>query len=175
MASVRLWATIHNIMSKSLFRICEEQMLLNDMLMETGGELTPELEEALVINADNFQVKLEGYATSIHHFDALADAADAEIKRLTAIKKSAQGAQKRLKDTLAYAMETFGYDKYDIGLHKLSFRSSQAVNITDEVRIPNHYVKVETKIDKEALRRDLKAGLVVEGAELITNKTIQIR
>ena len=72
-------------------------------------------------------------------------------------------------------MEVFNYDKLDLGLHKLSFRTSQAVNITDEVRIPNQYIKVETKIDKEALRRDLKAGLVVEGAELVTNRNLQIR
>ena len=162
-------------MTPSLFNITTEQVRINDMLMESGGELTPELEEALIINSENFAIKTEGYATSIHRFEALADAADAEIKRLTAIKKSAQGAQKRLKDTLATAMEVFGYDKYDIGLHKLSFRSSTAVNITDEVRIPNQYIKVETKIDKESLKRDLKAGLVIEGAELVTNRNIQIR
>lgn len=162
-------------MTPSLFKITSEQFRINDMLMETGGELTPELEEALIINAENFQLKVEGYATSIHRFDALEEAADAEIKRLTAIKKSAQGAKKRLKDTLAYAMDTFGYDKYDLGLHKLSFRSSQAVNITDENLIPNNYIKVETKIDKESLKRDLKAGLVIEGAELVTNKNLQIR
>lgn len=162
-------------MTNSLFKITSEQVRINDMLMESGGELTPELEEALIINAENFQLKVEGYATSIHRFDALAEAADAEIKRLMAIKKSAQGAQKRLKDTLATAMEVFGYDKYDIGLHKLSFRSSQAVNILNEAHIPNQYIKVETKIDKESLKRDLKAGLVIEGAELVTNRNLQIR
>lgn len=159
----------------TLFNITAEQKRINDALMELDGELTPELEEALLINAENFAVKVEGYATSIHQFEAYAEAADAEIKRLTALKKSAQGAAKRLKDNLAYGMEVMGYDKVDMGLHKLSFRSSTAVNITDEVRIPNQYIKVETKIDKEALRRDLKAGLVVEGAELVTNRNLQLR
>lgn len=159
----------------TLFNITAEQKRINDALMESGGELTPELEEALVINAENFAVKVEGYATSIHQFEAYAEAADAEIKRLTALKKSAQGAAKRLKDNLAYGMEVMGYDKVDMGLHKISFRTSTAVNITDEVRIPNQYIKVETKIDKEALRRDLKAGLVVEGAELVTNRNLQLR
>lgn len=159
----------------TLFNITAEQRRINDALMESGGELTPELEEALIINAENFAVKVEGYATSIHQFEAFAEAADAEIKRLMALKKSAQGAVKRLKDNLAYGMEVMGYDKVDMGLHKLSFRTSTAVNITDEVRIPNQYIKVETKIDKESLKRDLKAGLVIEGAELVTNKSIQIR
>jgi hypothetical protein len=159
----------------TLFNITAEQRRINDALMESGGELTPELEEALLINSENFAVKVEGYATSIHQFEAFADAADAEIKRLMALKKSAQGAAKRLKDNLAYGMEVMGYNKVDMGLHKLSFRTSTAVNITDEVRIPNQYIKVETKIDKESLKRDLKAGLVVEGAELVTNRNLQIR
>ncbi len=159
----------------TLFNITSEQKRINDALMELDGELTPELEEALVINAENFAVKAEAYAASIHQFEAVEDAADAEIKRLTALKKSAQGAAKRLKDNLAYGMEVMGYDKVDMGLHKLSFRTSTAVNITDEVRIPNTYIKVETKIDKESLKRDLKAGLVIEGAELVTNRNLQLR
>ncbi len=162
-------------MIPSLYQITAEQAHINDALMESGGELTPELESALVINAENFNVKVENYSASIHRFDAIEEAADAEIKRLTAIKKSATGAKKRLKDTLAYAMEVFGYEKLDLGLNKLSFRSSTAVNITDEASIPNKYIKVETKIDKESLKRDLKAGLVIEGAELVTNKSLQIR
>ena len=162
-------------MTPSLYNITSEQQRINDLLMDTGGELTPEIEEALLINNDNFAIKAEGYAVSIHKFDSFIEAADAEIKRLTALKKSATGAKTRLKDTLAYAMEVFGYDKVDLGLHKLSFRTSQAVNITDEVRIPNNYIKVETKIDKESLKRDLKAGLVIEGAELITNRNLQLR
>lgn len=159
----------------TLFNITAEQKRINDALMESGGELTPELEEALVINAENFAVKAEGYAISIHQFEAYAEAADAEIKRLMALKESAQGAVKRLKDNLAYGMEVMGYDKVDMGLHKISFRTSIAVNITDEVRIPNQYIKVETKIDKESLKRDLKAGLVIEGAELVTNRNLQLR
>ena len=159
----------------TLFNITAEQKRINDALMESGSELTPELEEALVINAENFAVKAEGYAISIHLFEAYAEAADAEIKRLMALKKSAQGAVKRLKDNLAYGMEVMGYDKVDMGLHKLSFRTSTAVNITDEVKIPNNYIKVETKIDKESLKRDLKAGLVIEGAELVTIRNLQLR
>ena len=159
----------------TLFNITAEQRRINDALMESGGELTPELEEALLVNAENFAVKVEGYATSIRKFEALAEAADAEIKRIQAIKKTATNSAKRLKESLAYGMEVMGMDKAEIGLNKLSFRTSTAVNITDEVRIPNKYIKVETKIDKESLKRDLKAGLVIEGAELVTNKSIQIR
>ena len=68
-----------------------------------------------------------------------------------------------------------GKDKVDTGLHKIFFRSSQAVNITNEAHIPSNYIKVETSVDKVSLKRDLAAGMIIEGAELVTNKSIQIR
>ena len=44
-------------MNLTLYQISEEQQRLNAMLEESGGELTPEIEEALAINRDNLQVK----------------------------------------------------------------------------------------------------------------------
>ena len=76
---------------------------------------------------------------------------------------------------MQWAMETLGRNKVEVGLHKISLRSSTVVNITDEAHIPSYYIKVETKIDKEAIKRDLKNGIAVEGAELVTNQSIQIR
>lgn len=159
----------------SLYNITTEQLRINELLEELEGELSPELEEALIINEDNFLAKSEGYIESIAYFKARAEAADVRIKEYQRIKRIAENAEKRLKERMQWAMEVLGRDKVEVGLHKMSLRSSQAVNITDEAHIPNQYIKVETKIDKESLKRDLKAGLVIEGAELITNKSIQIR
>lgn len=162
-------------MSNSLFSISAEQRRLIEQLEETGGELTPEIEEALVINESNFVVKVNSYIEAIKREEALAELADQRIKEYMAYKKTHSNIAKRLREAVAYGMNVMGKDKVEVDLHKISFRASTAVNIIDEVRIPNRYIKVETKIDKDALRRDLKAGLVVEGAELITNKSLQIR
>lgn len=163
-------------MSKiTLYTISSEQLRINEMLEESCGELTPEIEEALLINKENFLIKAEGYIETIAKYKAMADAAAERIKQLQAYKKTAENIATRLKDSLTYGMHIMGEEKIELGLHKISFRTSHAVNITDEAHIPNEYIKVETKIDKESLKRDLKAGLVIEGAELVTNKSIQIR
>jgi hypothetical protein len=176
MASVSLWAKQKPITTmNSLYTITTEQLRINELLEELEGELTPEIEEALIINEDNFLTKSEGYIESIAYFKARAEAAKVRIEEYQRIKRIAENAEKRLKERMQWAMEVLGRDKVEVGLHKMSLRSSQAVNITNEARIPNQYIKVETKIDKESLKRDLKAGLVIEGAELITNKSIQIR
>lgn len=159
----------------TLYRITSEQLRINELLEESGGELTAEIEEALMLNEENFIAKSEGYIEAIAYFKARQEAAKVRIEEMQRIKKTAENAEKRLKERMQLAMEIMGRDKVEVGLHKMSLRSSQAVNITNEAHIPNQYIKVETKIDKDALRRDLKAGLVVEGAELITNKSLQIR
>ena len=159
----------------SLYNITTEQLRINELLEELEGELTPEIEEALIINEDNFLAKSEGYIESIAYFKARAEAAKVRIEEYQRIKRIAENAEKRLKERMQWAMEVLGRDKVEVGLHKMSLRSSQAVNITNEARIPNQYIKVETRIDKESLKRDLKAGLSIEGAELVTNKSIQIR
>ena len=159
----------------TLYNITSEQLRINELLEELEGELTPEIEEALIINEENFLDKSEGYIESIAYFKAKQEAADVRIKEYQRIKRIAENAEKRLKERMQWAMEMMGRDKVEVGLHKLSLRSSTAVNITDEAHIPSQYIKVETSVDKMALKKDLQAGIEVEGAELVTNKSIQIR
>ena len=149
----------------SLYHITSEQLRINELLEESGGELTPEIEEALAINETNFLTKSEGYIESIAKYKALAEAADVRIKEMQRIKKTAENIEKRLKERLLWAMNAM----------ELSIRNTTSVNITDEAHIPSYYIKVETKIDKDTIKRDLKNGIAVEGAELVTNQSIQIR
>lgn len=159
----------------TLYHITSEQLKINELLEESGGELTPEIEEALILNENNFLVKSEGYIESISRYKALADAADARIKEMQRIKKTAENIEKRLKESMQWAMKTLGKDKVEVGLHKLSLRSSTAVSITDEGSIPAEYIMVETKIDKMRIKEALKNGATIPGAELQTNTSIQIR
>lgn len=163
-------------MSKmTLYNIASEDIRICEMLEENGGELTPEIEEALLINEENFVAKVDSYCEVIMSYKAKAEAIANRIKELTTMKRVCENIEKRVKDRLAQGLVLMGRDKVEIGLHKVSFRSSTAVNITDEAHIPNQYIKVETSIDKATLKKDLANGIEVEGAELVTNKSIQIR
>jgi type I restriction enzyme M protein len=61
----------------TLYAITSEQLRINELLEESGGELTPEIEEALTLNEENFLVKSDGYIESIARFKAL----DKEVDR----------------------------------------------------------------------------------------------
>lgn len=159
----------------SIFSISAEQLRINEMLEESGGELTPEIEEALMINEENFLAKADGYIETIAKYKALQDAAAERIKQLQSYKKTAENIEKRLKERLLYGMRIMQRDKVEIGLHKVSLRTTTSVNITDEVRLPNSFIIVETKPDKKRIGDALKSGELVPGAELVRNQSITIR
>lgn len=161
-------------MDQSLYKITEEQRALNLLLEESGGEMTPELEQALTINEGNFLAKSESYVYAIKDYDAWEERIAAEIQRLTQMKRVATNAKNRLKQTLIVAMQQFGYDKVTYDLHSLSLRKTLAVNITDEAALPKEYFKVELALDKKRLKDDLKQA-AIPGAELSEGYYIQIR
>lgn len=159
----------------SLYELTSEHRLICDAIEEAGGEITPEIEAMLAINEENFVSKAEGYAEIIAKYTILAENAKTRKAQCERVQRIAENAVKRMKERIAQAMEEYNLTKVEVGMHKLSFRTSQAVEITDEAKIPNDYIKVATSVDKKKLRDDLLAGVVVEGAELKMKKSLQIR
>ena len=159
----------------TLYNISAEQQRINALLEETGGELTPEIEEALILNEQNFLTKADGYLESIAHYKMLAQAAAERIKQLQAYKRTAENIEERLRERLMYGMHTMGRNSAEIGLRKVSIRKTQSVNITDASRLPACYIVVETKPDKKRIGDAIRNGDLVPGAEIVTNETITIR
>lgn len=159
----------------SLYELTNEHRLICEAIEEAGGEITPEIEAMLAINAENFATKAEGYAEIIAKYAQMADNAKQRIEQLQQVKKVAENAVKRMKERILGAMAEYDLQKVECGVHKFSTRTTKAVEILDETLIPNQYIKVTTSVDKTALRADLMAGVVIEGAELRENKSLTIR
>ena len=159
----------------SLYELTSEHRLICDAIEEAGGEITPEIEAMLAINEQNFVTKAEGYSEIIAKYAQMAENAKARKAQLDAVQKVAENIQKRMKERILEAMNEYGLQKIECGVHKFSTRTSKAVEIIDEAKIPNEYIKVSTTIDKSALRADLMAGVLVEGAELRENKSLTIK
>lgn len=162
-------------MKQSLYNITEDQRLINAMLEETGGELTPEIEEAMLITEENFISKAEAYGATISEYDAQAEACAQEIKRLQAYKKTCENVSKRMKERISDAMMTFDKDKVTAGTFRFSFRKSTAVVVENEELIPEEYFRTERTICRKELMDALKAGEVIAGAMIETRQTLQMR
>lgn len=161
----------------NLFQITNEMQSIMNELIENGGELTPELEAMLTITESQLKEKAVNYAMVIRSMDYETNIIDEEIKRLQALKKTRQNAIERLKSALTNAMEQCGMDSIETPTNKISFRKSQSLEIIDETKVPKQYKTqvVTTKVDKNAIKQDIKNGIAVDGVELINSKNIQIK
>ena len=66
-------------------------------------------------------------------------------------------------------------NKMDTELFKLSYRKSDSVNVIDLDAVPDEYKKITIAADKTAIKKAIKEGAEVAGAELVTNQNLQIR
>ena len=173
----------------NLYELTAEQARIEALLEENGGEITPEIEEALTLTAEALPRKVDGYGVLIRQFAAAEAACDAEIKRLQGLKKTAQNAQRGMKDRILYAMQTFGYDKLAGETTKFSTRKSTAVEIDEETLLAKYrdeiaefnatlpdWLTIEVKISKTAIGNGYKAtGITPEGAQVVENTSLIVK
>lgn len=170
----------------NLYELTAEQARIESLLEENGGEITPEIEEALTLTAEALPRKVDGYGVLIRQFAAAEAACDAEIKRLQGLKKTAQNAQRGMKDRILYAMQTFGFDKLAGETTKFSTRKSTAVEVDEDTLLAAYREKIadfvatlpawlslEVKVSKTAIGNAYKQnGLTPEGAKVIENTSL---
>ena len=159
----------------NLYTLTQEAQYLA-VLLETE-ELTPELEEALIINQDQLQSKAVNYAKVIANYQAESDAIDQEIKRLKAMKDSREKKIEWLKESVKKAMLVSGIEKVESPLFKLAVRRSEAVEVDLVEALPNAYQNVKNVVtaDKVAIKEAIKRGENVTGARLVENFNLQIK
>ena len=158
----------------TLFNLSQEQQMLNCMLEESGGELTPDIEQALQINESNFLVKAENYGKAILHYKAMEAAIASEQDRLAEMKQRIQNASEKLKESISEAMHLFGKDKIEFDTLKLSFRKSTQVIVDDDSHIPNEFIRVKTTIDKAGIKEALKTRNI-QGCRLQEKLNLQVK
>ena len=161
----------------NLYQIENEYLQLSEMLIDSEGELTPELIEALEINGNNLKNKVVNYGYVIKQMEGNVDLIDAEIKRLQAMKKSRVNAADTLKETIKTAMLMYDLNTIEIPTMKLSFRKSESIEIINEAQLIEDFTttKVTTTPNKVEIKEALKNGVEVAGAVMVTNLNLQIK
>lgn len=173
-------------MSNNLYDILDEFRQLEQELIEAGGELTPELEERLAINQDEFETKMDNYAKLRIEKLTRIENINSEIERLSAIRanefKVAQRLEERMEEALLQygATDKKGIKRFSTMIFNFSTRKSTGYKYNESI-IPSKYwrtpppVEPVPVLDKDAIKTDLKANIPVEGVEVTTNYSITIK
>jgi len=161
--------------NKSLFNIKNDYLVLMSEIEEAEGELTPEQITALQINEKELNKKSIAYLEVIKQKEAFNLIVDNEIKRLQAIKKQNNNLVTILNERLLEAVKLFG--EFTTGTLTFGTRKSQRVIITDEEIISKKYkvIKVTEIINKVEIKKDIKDGIIIPGAEIQDNLNLKIK
>lgn len=147
-----------------------EQEILECIDAETGEII--DLERLKQLSVDK-QIKIDNIACWIKQLQAETGAIEAEIKALEVRRKSKERKADSLKQ---YLTDTLCGAKFESARSKITWRTSDEVAITNESLIPTDYKseRLEVKVNKVEIKRAIKAGAVIAGAELVYKRNIQI-
>lgn len=175
--------------TKTLFQLSADMAAIEDALWENGGELTEELALALQETELSLARKADGYNALLRSFAATKENLKAEIDRLTKLKKTAENAEKRIKQHICDTMGAFGIDKIEGDKCKISRTRTTAIETNDDMLMFSYqknlddlnailppYIKAEMKVSKTAIKEYQKEqGILPAGAEVVENYSLRIR
>jgi hypothetical protein len=149
---------------------------LMDMLIDSGGEYTPEFIE-----------RMKSLGTKVDKIDYFIDFLESQYplyeKRIEKINKTKEACEKlvdALKNNLVNAMLTLGVDELDGEMSRVKLSTSKGAVVTtkeSEKLIPKEYLKeiitVTHPPDKTKIRAALENFESVPGAELVYKRSVK--
>lgn len=133
----------------NLFQVTGSMLQIYQELEEVGGELTPELEEALAITQENLDVKVQNYnyLINVNNFNNLA--IDSEIERLKAIKVSNNKLTEILEERLLVAVKSLGIEDkgvFTLKLPTITLKTRKSTSIEIEGDVDDKFLQFDFKV-----------------------------
>jgi Siphovirus Gp157 len=157
-----------------LYEIPTEFALLEKVLVENDGELTPELEKSLDDFLRSGKDKIEGGAMVMRGLEIEAEACRAEAKRLTERASSLDNNASRLKRLILYALDGAFGGKIKTALFTIwGQTSATTTNLdlepgADLKLLPEQFVRVKYELAKDAVKDALKKGVEIPAEIIVT-------
>lgn len=159
-----------------LYNIQYEYLQLLGKIEEAEGEITEEIDQALQFNEERLQAEGINVGMLIKTLDYWIDDIDEERKRLEVLWSRACKAKELLKNRLSGAMQQYGIERLSSPTLTISFRRSEAVEITDATAIPAEFlIQPPAYPGKTRIKEAIKEGIDVPGAELVLRLNIQLK
>ena len=131
----------------NIFQLSDEYRQLMMEIEDNEGDLTPDLEQRLKINEENFANKMDAYANIIALKSGDIQVIKDEVTRLGALQKTKEKNIEKLKNIMIEAIKLYGTTgktgnkTYKTTLHSYWTVNLEKLKIADDAIIPNSYKK----------------------------------
>ena len=139
--------------------------------VDDGEELNLQQFEALQMERGQ---KIEGLCCYIKNTLAEAEAIYAEINVLS---RRAEARKKEVERCKAYLAGVLYGEKFETPRCKVSWRKSEVCNVLNIEAVPEEYLRTKITIDadKTAIKKAIKAGAEIPGAEVIQKLNMTLK
>lgn len=154
----------------ALMQAIDDEEIPEEAIADTLEAITGEIE-----------VKADNIACLLKNIDADVKAIKEEEKRLAERRKAKEKAHERLKQYLSDVLQRTGINKIETARNNISFRKSESVEVDESfvawaLEYRDDLIKFgEPTADKTAIKKALKDGAEIVGAQLVVNQNIQIK
>ena len=155
----------------ALMQAIDNDELPEEAISDTLEAIKGEVED----KADNIACLLKNIEADITAFIT-------EEKRLAERRKTKERAYERLKQYLSNTLQSLSIDKVETARNKITFRRSEAVELDEETFIKwaqdnrdDLLTYSAPKANKTEIKKALKGGAEIVGAQLVSNQNIQIK
>lgn len=126
--------------------------------------------------------KADNIACLLKTLDAECKAIKAEEERLAERRKAKEKSHERIKQYLSETLQRAGLDKIETARNKITFRKSESVEVDEdafikwaEIHRDDLLTYSAPKVNKTEVKKALKDGIEIVGAELRIKSNIQIK
>lgn len=148
---------------------------LDQKLIESAGEMTPELETALAITEENMREKVDNYAYYIDHLESRAEYFKSIEANARAARQIFENQKERLRERLKFAMANLNRTDLEGDDFRYKLSPTKPRLVIDEKVLPDQYkvVTVTQVPDKDAIQKDLILGMKIEGCHFEESKALR--
>jgi len=154
---------------QTLPALLKEAHAIEELLIETDGEMIPVLTEWMTINEQNMATKIDSYKYVFDKLESGCEFFKKKEEEMRNARKSYENYIQRLKENLKFTMESLTVS--ELKGHDYRFklqRIKPKVVILNESVLSAEYIreKITLEVDKTAIKEAFDKGIEVVGATL---------
>ena len=163
--------------NKTLVALTSEAHQLAMMIELLGGEITPELDEALQVNEQDLREKADKYAFILKRIPMHQTYWKSIAEEAIRVLKGLGDAETRLRDRIKATMAASGLERLSGDLNAFHMTRARDTLVVDEKKLPPEYLisKFELVPDRDRLRTELESGKEITGAELRPSYALKLK
>lgn len=149
--------------------------VMND-IEANDGELTTELKARLDAVTVTLEQKIEAYCSWYREISKQTKAIEEELNYIRRRKLASENIEAFIKSQVLEALETLGVERGQFGNRKtwIQPNSQATLEIQDESAVPDDFLVVEKKVDRESLKSYIVSGGEVPGCTVARGSHLRI-